>query len=670
MSTRRKRKTVHVPNTRASDELGSGNVVEIVSQVEQTLKPGFVAAGRGKEVESIMRYLKDIARALADGSLDRQTFKHEFNAKWSTLDDIAAAVFTDAQTVSMMERVRHEVRKVRHAIRKMQWEDAKLELELNEMVSLFEDGSVRRLAAAGNAILAEMRNDVSLEDVRSRLQAAVEELGQIQALVSCRRKFESVKARMKQQLGEALARTRTRGATVSHRLQVSQAVATDLKRRSRELVTLSVAHYEDMPVQVDPKLKELREKNAKLREEVGNARTAVAMAEEKLVRLQRSIAKERLSLRNRRGEEVVQRHVKQFETLKSQLVTMQREFNEQLNREEEKRGELERLREQIQKRDQSLLVMINELNSDAQRAKDLIEMQSAFKTDGLARDCAEVIEETKSEIEAMKAKDVTRFENHLVKLLEAEQARLRTCEKKRDAIKEDLDDAKEARHIRIEKLQQTLQELTLASNAVSMAEETAARFALETARCQKQQHTVETQQAKKGKQLSRLQAKKPRTSGVVLITSLEEIQTKTTQYFPSIGQLMNEYYETVEKYKSLSERRARLLNSDDLLFHAIIPSEQWERLTDAQESQNQFIQTSLRALVQMELAEGRVPIDDETLPTKLRRLDRDATQAFTAAYANPQFAKYDTLKRELLSLQKQNKELTASITSLLADLDS
>ena len=670
MSTRRKRKTVHVPNTRASDELGSGNVVEIVSQVEQTLKPGFVAAGRGKEVESIMRYLKDIARALADGSLDRQTFKHEFNAKWSTLDDIAAAVFTDAQTVSMMERVRHEVRKVRHAIRKMQREDAKLELELNEMVSLFEDGSVRRLAAAGNAILAEMRNDVSLEDVRSRLQAAVEELGQIQALVSCRRKFESVKARMKQQLGEALGRTRTRGATVSHRLQVSQAVATDLKRRSRELVTLSVAHYEDMPVQVDPKLKELREKNAKLREEVGNARTAVAMAEEKLVRLQRSIAKERLSLRNRRGEEVVQRHVKQFETLKSQLVTMQREFNEQLNREEEKRGELERLREQIQKRDQSLLVMINELNSDAQRAKDLIEMQSAFKTDGLARDCAEVIEETKSEIEAMKAKDVTRFENHLVKLLEAEQARLRTCEKKRDAIKEDLDDAKEARHIRIEKLQQTLQELTLASNAVSMAEETAARFALETARCQKQQHTVETQQAKKGKQLSRLQPKKPRTSGVVLITSLEEIQTKTTQYFPSIGQLMNEYYETVEKYKSLSERRARLLNSDDLLFHAIIPSEQWERLTDAQESQNQFIQTSLRALIQMELAEGRVPIDDETLPTKLRRLDRDATQAFTAAYANPQFAKYDTLKRELLSLQKQNKELTASITSLLADLDS
>ena len=670
MSTRRKRKTVHVPNTRASDELGSGNVVEIVSQVEQTLKPGFVAAGRGKEVESIMRYLKDIARALADGSLDRQTFKHEFNAKWSTLDDIAAAVFTDAQTVSMMERVRHEVRKVRHAIRKMQREDAKLELELNEMVSLFEDGSVRRLAAAGNAILAEMRNDVSLEDVRSRLQAAVEELGQIQALVSCRRKFESVKARMKQQLGEALARTRTRGATVSHRLQVSQAVATDLKRRSRELVTLSVAHYEDMPVQVDPKLKELREKNAKLREEVGNARTAVAMAEEKLVRLQRSISKERLSLRNRRGEEVVQRHVKQFETLKSQLVTMQREFNEQLNREEEKRGELERLREQIQKRDQSLLVMINELNSDAQRAKDLIEMQSAFKTDGLARDCAEVIEETKSEIEAMKAKDVTRFENHLVKLLEAEQARLSACEKKRDAIKEDLDDAKEARHIRIEKLQQTLQELTLASNAVSMAEETAARFALETARCQKQQHTVETQQAKKGKQLSRLQAKKPRTSGVVLITSLEEIQTKTTQYFPSIGQLMNEYYETVEKYKSLSERRARLLNSDDLLFHAIIPSEQWERLTDAQESQNQFIQTSLRALIQMELAEGRVPIDDETLPTKLRRLDRDATQAFTAAYANPQFAKYDTLKRELLSLQKQNKELTASITSLLADLDS
>ena len=133
---------------------------------------------------------------------------------------------------------------------------------------------------------------------------------------------------------------------------------------------------------------------------------------------------------------------------------------------------------------------------------------------------------------------------------------------------------------------------------------------------------------------------------------------------------MNKYYETVEKYKSLSERRARLLNSNDLLFHAIIPSEQWERLTDARESQNQFIQTSLRSLIQMELAEGRVPIDDETLPTKLSRLDRDATQAFTTAYANPQFAKYDTLKRELQSLQKQNKELTASITSLLADLDS
>ena len=673
MSTRRKRKTVHVPNTRASDELGSGSVVEIVSQVEQALTPGFVAAGRGKEVESIIRYLKDIARALADGSLDRQTFKHEFNAKWSTLDDIAAAVFTDAHTVSMMEGVRQEVRKVRHAIRKTQREDPNLELELNKMVALFEDGSVRRLAAAGNAILAEMRNDASLGEVSSRLQAAVEELWQIQTLVSCRRRFESVKAQMKQQLGEALGRTRRRGATVSHtrsQLQVSQAITTDLKRRSRELVTLSVAHYEDVPVHVDPRLEELREKNAKLREEVGNAKTAVAMAEEKLVRLQRSIAKERLSLRNRRGEEAAQRHVTQFESLKSQLVMMQREFNEQLTREEKKRGELECLREQIQKRDQSLLAIINELNSDAQRAKDLIEMQSAFKTDGVARECAEVIEETKSEIEAMRAKDITRFENHIVKLLEAEQAKLSTCEKKRDAIKEDLDDAKEARHIRIEKLQQTLQELTLASNAVSLAEETAARFALEIARCQKQQHTVETQQAKKGKQLSRLQAKKPRTSGVVLITSLEEIQTKTTQYFPSIGQLMNEYYETVEKYKSLSERRARLLNSNDLLFHAIIPSEQWERLTDARESQNQFIQTSLRSLIQMELAEGRVPIDDETLPTKLSRLDRDATQAFTTAYANPQFAKYDTLKRELQSLQKQNKELTASITSLLADLDS
>lgn len=634
MSGRRKRKSVY---TTPEEPSVSVPVEPSISASLDLLEPSFGAAGHGEEGAEIARDLKSMTARFSRGSIDKLQFQEYCNAKLRDLDELTQRAFEDSRIVSMMEGVRECVRRAGRIIKKTELNDPRFEIAINKMLVMFEEGSVRRLAASANAILSEMRRESQLSDAVSCVEAAVTGLTQIHALVAGKRRVEQI-----------------RDAIQSH---ISPSKQT--RRRGASLCPGKVQSIGD-----NPRLLELREKNAKLKAQIRDAKTAAAAAEENLVKLQRNIIRERLHLRDARGEKVLQLQANEFEKLKQELLEIRRDFAEHMSREEEKRKELQTLRDQVTARDTRILSRIDELSDDARRAKELIEMQSTFGIDYGERNYSEKVEETKREIEKLAWKG-TGFAQKLDAILVDEKKCVKEQKMKRNQALEKAEEATETRHVRIEKLKRRLKEVTLMSNTAVLSQETVARLELETARCQKQQHSADAKKAKKEKQLAKMNK---RGGGYILISALEAIQEKTVKFFPGLGETLEKFRRARDKFNDLCEKRS-LVCSDELFMASMILSERWEGLTDTLELQRQWIENGVNELIRMEIESGKVPIDDETLSTKLAKLSKEAEQVISIAYANPRVARYDSLRMELQALQKENRELKAAITSLLADLD-
>ena len=706
MDLRHGRRRKHKDNEALSAGASSVDAISvrrIVRSTARSLEQALAPIAHDQAVAQIIGQLRLLAHKFAAGEIEAHGFRDEFTQAWCNLNEFLAQVFDKEKTIAMMEQAREHACVARHMIHKYQRAVdraalADVEAHVMTMVAMFEEGSVHRLRKCGREVLALMEGDLFQTDerlatARSSVGKCVEELGEIQALFACKRTIESLKSDAERELAAVLSRRKPRGASSRQgqrhqlaewrsSLSMSQAVITDvydgnpLGGAKKQFVFESVVDYDKIGSSIDrqQRISELKSKNLWLKSMLAEARMSISSLEISLSKGSSQISEEKTRMKQRSQEAVKLKQSVLMDTLKGELWEVKNEIMKYRYHEEQKRKELELLRRMPSTGNRKVLMTIHEMGRDAQLLQLVIDLQRGFERNEVDMD--QVLTDVKAEIatnvdEITKGKVCYRM-GELDARLDKE---LERCEAATSEYQSKLDECRDAErdlaesvtradaddpHIR--QLQNELKHLVLVRDVATLTREKIAQQDLETVRFQTLERRTKAKGTRKTKLLARL-GKRGQSGCPEMISELQRLKQNSETYFATFGNLEKEYESEIGRYYELFDRRVQTYEAEDILrlFHL---SEKWDERVHVHIVYDVFLKSSSAELKEL----GKIlclQFDGESLSDTYAKILNEMDQVLATAYADPETERYDTRLKELRALQKENKELTASISAML-----
>lgn len=645
----------------------------IVRSTIRSLEETLVLVNRQDEVVELNSRLKSLVHQFRVEEIDVISFKRQFTDVWRQLGKAVAAIFPDETTVEMMERVRKLVSVASHMLHRYQKSNSAADVnDVSEavagMLDLFEDGSVRKLMQCGRKIVELMQREPFQEDerltvARSSVSGAVATLMELQTFCGCKRQIEKLMSHTEQQLSSVFYQCKPRGSS----LNLGHHGVQRLVKSVRGSLSMSQTLITDQNMS-PKKLNELRARNEALKMSINETKQSIVTLRLGLSKMKSHITEEREKMKERAREAAKLKQSVISDTLKAELWEIQSDVLKWKNLADEKRKEIELTRRTDIDCDREVLTRLYRLNGRCKLMRTVIGIQNEFRDNDRETNVAKPLTEMKAEIEDLQKKSI----HYCI----SEQARDFECtldtllSNASEICEEWLSKAKERRRIghgpvsdshNLRKLQRELEELLLLRNVVSMTQEKIAKQDLETVRFQTLQVRLKSQNVKKAKLMSRL-AKREQNSSIFLIEELAKVKAESEVYFKSFEDIESQYKSLIDEYYTLFDRRASVCDAGDVL-RLFAVSEKWEELVTARVVYERFLKSSNEEM--KSLGSKDVPEDAE-LSDRLAALAREVDFVLADAYANPEMERYDTLLKELRCLQKENKELTSSISAMLA----
>ena len=706
MDLRHGRRRKHKDNEALSagaSSIDATSVRRIVKSTARSLEQALASIAKDQEAAQIVGQLRLLAHKFAAGEIEAHGFRDEFTQAWCKLNEFLAQIFDKERTVAMMEQAREHVCVARHMIHKYQRAVdraalADVEARVMTMVAMFEDGSVHRLRKCGREVLALMEGDLFQTDerlacARSSVRKCVEELGEIQALFACKRTIESLKSDAERELAAVLSRRKPRGASPrqgqrrrlaewTSTLSMSQAVITDvcdgnpLSGAKKEFVFESVVDYDKMGSSIDrqQRISELKSKNLWLKSMLAEARMSISSLEISLSKGSSQIFEEKTRMKQRSREAVKLKQSVLMDTLKGELLDVKNEIMKYRYQEEQKRKELELLGRMSSVGNRKVLMTIHEMGRDAQLLQLVIDLQRGFERNDVNMDMDQVLTDVKDEIatnvdEILKGKVCYRL-GELEARLDEELDRCKTATSEYESKLDECADAgrdltesvPDADDMNIRQLQNELKHLVLVRDVATLTREKIAQQDLETVRFQTLERRTKAKGTRKAKLLARL-CKRGQGGCPEMISELQRLKQNSEAYFATFGNLEKEYESKIGRYYELFDRRVQAYDAEDIL-HIFHLSEKWDELVHIHIVHDVFLRSSSAELKEL----GKLlclQFDGESLSDTYAKILNEMDQVLATAYADPETERYDTRLKELRALQKENKELTASISSML-----
>jgi hypothetical protein len=556
--------------------------------------------------------------------------------------------------------------------------------ELEAIDALLTEGATRRCLRAATALLDKMGtdlfdNDSSLKISKQALTQSIDRHKSIVASGTRTRRVAQLFQETESQLLQLLPRPgrRRKANANSKKLQISDPICADGQTKFGNLEVALSLNLEPLvplePVLATPdRTPDLLAANFNLKMELGALKQTIQLLEEKLAGDERriSVRREQLGETQGKSREIQQRVLAcdlEMELVKKQNACLGL-FEQQTAKENELddlQGALRRVHSTFQQRIDGLIENI----AFQRRSCALLEENVDIHEHMLELECGlrhfrQNPPHIDFDISAFcESLDVT-LGNLQTEFAELSYTRAR-LEEEDEADSGESDALRPIGPIQRRSLEQP-NTRDDGDDLVLFVRKRVARNSLRSAAYSKHQQSAKEMKAKRSKSLAKMQKRfAGKNASAVLISELESVKLRTEALEEQMRGTLRVLEEASGDLRRAYARRDGLRDGADCLADTLRASEVWEELSNELMEATDFLEECTSEASQMQLSLGRIPIDDETLDTKLVILAEAVSKIMDEVFADPEAERMDRLVREIDHLKAENREIQRSIDSLL-----